>query len=294
MAYTVKHFDGIRSIKVYDQTVNADTNLQLLGKNFYGYGEIIAENFLHLTEHFSGTTQPDVSKAVNGQLWFKSDEKLFYVFNNGAWHPLDVKGAKTISVMDIAGVSHEVTAIFDGNASPVSIYSDAEFTVNQSETVIQPLFNVIYKGVTVSSDSMFHGTATSAQYSDLAEMYSSDADYEPGTVVKIGGEKEVTQTTEEFDPNVFGIVSTNPAHLMNSNIEGQAVAVALEGRVPCKVIGPVKKGDRLVASYTPGVARVPSDYERQEAWDWYRIVGRALEDKTIEAVGLVEVIVGAK
>ena len=117
MAYTVKHFDGVRSIKVYDQTVNADTNLQLLGKNFYGYGEIIAENFLQLTENFHGTTQPDVAKAIDGQLWYKSDDKLFYVFNNGAWHPLDTKGVRTLTVTDIAGSSHEVTAIFDGNAS---------------------------------------------------------------------------------------------------------------------------------------------------------------------------------
>ena len=138
----------------------------------------------------------------------------------------------------------------------------------------------------------FVGTATQAEYADLAEMYTSDAEYAPGTVVKIGGEAEVTQTTEAFCPDVFGIVSTNPAYLMNSMTEG--VAVALEGRVPCKVIGPVRKGQRLVTSEEPGVARAVSDYERQEALDWYRIVGRALEDKATEGEGLVEVVVGRK
>ena len=79
---------------------------------------------------------------------------------------------------------------------------------------------------------------------------------------------------------------------MNSPCEG--VAVALEGRVPCKVIGPVRKGQRLVSSEEPGVARAVSDYERQEALDWYRIVGRAIADKDSEGVELVEVVVGIK
>ena len=86
----------------------------------------------------------------------------------------------------------------------------------------------------------------------------------------------------------------DPAYLMNSTCEGTSVAVALEGRVPCRVIGPVRKGQRLVSSETPGVARAVSDYERQEALDWYRIVGRALADKTSEGEGLLEVVVGAK
>ena len=81
---------------------------------------------------------------------------------------------------------------------------------------------------------------------------------------------------------------------MNSMCEGTTVAVALTGRVPCKVIGLVKKGDRILASEEPGVARVPTDYEMRDVKDWYRIVGRALEDKTTEGIGLVEVVVGAK
>jgi hypothetical protein len=152
----------------------------------------------------------------------------------------------------------------------------------------------IMKGITLKDGFKFHGTATTAMYADLAEYYTSDAEYEPGTVVKIGGEAEVTQTTTAFCGDVFGIVSTDPAYLMNSELSGTRVAVALEGRVPCKVIGPVKKGQRLLTSETPGVARAATDYEMQEHMDWYRIVGRALEDKSTESVGLVEVVVGAK
>lgn len=86
----------------------------------------------------------------------------------------------------------------------------------------------------------FNGTATQAQYADMAEIYSADADYEAGTVVKIGGDAEVTQTLAHADRDVFGVISTNPAYLMNSEAEG--VPVALAGRVPVKVIGKIKKG----------------------------------------------------
>jgi hypothetical protein len=141
---------------------------------------------------------------------------------------------------------------------------------------------------------IMYGTALRALYADLAELYASDAEYEPGTVVKIGGEAEVTQTTEAFCTEVFGIVSTNPAYLMNSALEGTTVAVALEGRVPCRVIGEVRKGQRLVASEVPGVARAATEYERNEGLDWFRVVGRALENKDTIGIGLVEVVVGVK
>ena len=141
---------------------------------------------------------------------------------------------------------------------------------------------------------LFQGQATSAQYADLAELYKSDVQYEPGTVVKIGGEAEVTQTTNALCMEVFGVVSTNPAYLMNSELSGTAVAVALEGRIPVKVIGEVRKGQRLVASEEPGVARGVSKFEHAEGDDWFRMVGRALEDKSTLGIGLVEIVVGAK
>ncbi|NBR26462.1 MAG: hypothetical protein EBU08_22315, partial [Micrococcales bacterium] len=86
--------------------------------------------------------------------------------------------------------------------------------------------------------------ATTAQYADLAENYIADAEYAPGTVVIFGGEQEITTTTESHDTRVAGIISTNPAYLMNSGCDG--LPVALQGRVPCQVKGPVCKGDLLV------------------------------------------------
>jgi hypothetical protein len=92
---------------------------------------------------------------------------------------------------------------------------------------------------------LFQGTATSAQYADLAEKYLADAEYEPGTVVVVGGEAEVTASS--WGQRALGVVSTNPAYMMNSELEG-GTYIALKGRVPVKVVGAVKKGDRLVAT----------------------------------------------
>jgi len=106
-----------------------------------------------------------------------------------------------------------------------------------------------------SSSSYFNtvfARATSAQYADLAENYVSDAAYAPGTVVVFGGDQEITVTTESADERVAGVVSTNPAYLMNSGESG--LPVALRGKVPVKIVGPVTKGDSLITSTTAGVA----------------------------------------
>lgn len=95
--------------------------------------------------------------------------------------------------------------------------------------------------------------STEALYADLAEKYIADADYESGTVVVFGGDKEITVTNQFADTRVAGIISTDPAYIMNAGIDG--LPVALRGRVPCKVIGPVAKGDLLVTSDVEGYAK---------------------------------------
>ena len=135
--------------------------------------------------------------------------------------------------------------------------------------------------------TLFSGTALEAYYADLAENYEADAVYEPGTVLVFGGDKEVTVTDRMSDHRVAGIVSTNPAYLMNSHQQGvHIVAVALQGRVPCRVIGVVQKGDILVTSGKLGYAMVDNDAKAG------RIIGKALENKTDNGTGIVEVVVG--
>jgi hypothetical protein len=131
-----------------------------------------------------------------------------------------------------------------------------------------------------------HAKATSAQYADLAEKYNTDEMYDPGTVVVIGGDAEVTACTTPADHKVLGIVSTDPAYKMNQNTQGQDIA--LTGRVPCKVTGQIVRGDLLVTSDVAGHA---------QAWDPANfvpgsVVGKALEAKADNDVGIIEVAVG--
>ena len=127
--------------------------------------------------------------------------------------------------------------------------------------------------------------ATSAQYADLAEKYTADAAYEPGTVVSFGGAKEVTITADSPDRRVAGVVSTNPSYIMNGGLEAEFVAtVALTGRVPTKVVGPVRKGDLMVSA---GNGQARADVDPQVG----TVIGKALEDFD-GAEGVIEVVVG--
>jgi hypothetical protein len=127
--------------------------------------------------------------------------------------------------------------------------------------------------------TIFSGTASAANYADLAEKYLADADYEIGTVVAIGGEKEVTAAN--YGDLAIGAVSANPAFMMNKDLEG-GIYIALKGRVPVKVIGAVRKGQRLIAS-TDGtaVAAVP------HANDVFAIALETNEDTGIKLVECV-------
>ena len=138
----------------------------------------------------------------------------------------------------------------------------------------------------------FNGTATYAKYADLAERYAADATYEEGTVVSFGGEAEVTSAQGYGSTKIAGVVSTKPAFAMNDaagNSETHPF-IALQGRVPCKVTGTVSKGDILVASEISGVATVWLEDSVDPRMTAY--VGIAIEDKTTDGEGYVEVKVG--
>lgn len=126
--------------------------------------------------------------------------------------------------------------------------------------------------------------ASSAKWADLAENYQADAAYEPGTVLEFGGEKEVTAATLETK-KIAGVVSTQPAYLMNDGLKGDMViALALMGRVPCKVTGKINKGDLLVSAGN-GLAK-SSDDPKLGA-----VIGKSLENFEGDQ-GLIEIVVG--
>ena len=180
----------------------------------------------------------------------------------------DVSGSTVTAVGNITG----------GNLITAGLVSLSSITKTGANSVgnigqIDNAFNTVF------------ARATSAQYADLAEMYCADADYPPGTVLSFGGAQEVTISSMTGDARVAGVVSAHPAHLMNSTLECDcAVAVALTGRVPTQVTGPVRKGDMMVsagnghaqACATPAMGTV---------------IGKALEDFE-GAAGTIEIVVG--
>jgi hypothetical protein len=132
--------------------------------------------------------------------------------------------------------------------------------------------------------NVFRGVATSARYADLAEKYLADADYTPGTVVVFGGNAEITVTEKFADTRVAGVISTNPAYIMNEASPGPAVA--LRGKVPVKIVGKVNKGDLLVTSNVPGFAQVALANFSPNA-----VFAKSLESKDSEEAGTVMAVV---
>ena len=138
-------------------------------------------------------------------------------------------------------------------------------------------------GTITGNWSLSLGSRLQATYADLAEYYEADKPYEPGTVVEFGGDKEVT-IAEDGTTRVAGVVSTNPAYVMNSQCQGEhVVAIALQGRVPCKIRGTVRKGDMLVSA-GEGYAR-PMIHPYTGS-----VIGKSLEN--FEGEGIIEVAVG--
>lgn len=134
-------------------------------------------------------------------------------------------------------------------------------------------------------------TSTSALYSDVAERFAADEVLEPGTVVELGGAREITRARLELSDDVFGVISTAPAYLMNAGSGEDAThpPVAVAGRVPVKVVGQARKGDRLVSA-GEGIARVATKAEVTP----YNVIGRCLEDKLYDELGMVSAIVTLK
>tara|TARA_R110000851_G_scaffold111171_1_gene234223 strand:- start:1482 stop:2447 length:966 start_codon:yes stop_codon:yes gene_type:complete len=166
-------------------------------------------------------------------------------------------------------------------------------TTSGSLTAVKQDTGLLYNPSTGTlTSSVFAGEATSAKYADLAERYQADAEYLPGTVLIFGGDAEVTQSTERMDRRAAGVVSTDPAYLMNSSLVGKnTVTLALTGRVPCKVSGYVRKGDLMVSGVDNGVAEAWREESSPPAGS---IIGKSLEDKDSRRIDVIEVVIGAK
>jgi len=136
-----------------------------------------------------------------------------------------------------------------------------------------------------------YATATTALYADVAERFAADEELAPGTVVELGGTAEITRSQQDLSENVFGVISTRAAYLMNGGAgeDNTHPPVAMTGRVPVQVIGVVRKGDRLVSAGS-GMARAAQPGEATA----FNVIGRALVDKPSTGPGTIEAIVTIK
>jgi len=424
MPYILNKTNGIVVATVQDASIDQTTDLQFLGRNYAGYGEIQNENFLKLLENFSNTTAP--VKPIDGQIWYNSEYKSLNVYDSLHWRSvptiiidsLDLSKNVTPAIGDlwydiinaqlkiwtgteygligplsgadlkatwrgdfeydirspdipiynikaIVGVDNTVVAIVSGES--YNMYTDylesPNYPTYTAPSAGNPGFTKIVKGISLfgadaitgssraavtglTTSSYFWGTAaeslnsllsttstytkgiigvntitnvsfnvpfissstnlayidsgitynpstkilttiaSSALYADLAERYEADAVYDVGTVLIIGGEKEVTVTATFADTRVAGIVSKNPAYMMNSEAGNDETHpyIALKGRVPCKVQGHIKQGDLIVTSSIPGYGIAASNVFGGA------IIGKALGTQS-EGFGVIEVLV---
>jgi hypothetical protein len=183
----------------------------------------------------------------------------------------NVAGTSNVAVLTTTG------AVFTGITTPSIAKSGTNAVGNIGSS--SNYFNRVF------------ATATTALYADVAERFAADEVMEPGTVVELGGAKEITRATSELSEQVFGVISTNPAFMMNGGAgeDDTHPAVAMTGRVPVKVIGYVKKGDRLVSA-GDGVARAAQPGEATA----FNVIGRSLVDKATPESGTIEAIVTIK
>jgi hypothetical protein len=216
---------------------------------------------------------------------------LYYGFGNGIKSGLNlkrtnIKGSTQLNETYFWGTAAD--ALHSNTATDVTVTTTSTgvfylpFISTSSGTM--PLYNTGTISYNVSTQ-VLNATATSARYADLAERYAADAAYSVGTVLVIGGSAEVTMTNQRGDVRVAGIVSVNPAYMMNSEAGNDETHpyIALKGRVPCKVEGRISKGELLVTSHHYGYATAwsPGDHPNS-------VIGKALGEQT-EGLGVIEV-----
>jgi uncharacterized protein YuzE len=217
------------------------------------------------------------TSPILGDSWYDTDtDILFLRINDGSSNVWVDIGSASANIPN-ALVSNTITVqqtitVNSGNVATAIINAGTSGFGNIGAT--GAAFNTIF------------ARASSALYADLAEKYQSDRDYEPGTVVVFGGYSEITTTTVDHDTRVAGVISTQPAYIMNDSIDG--LAVALTGRVPCRVLGPVAKGDLLVTSNMAGTAQRCAN----ERYSPGCILGKSLENIMNNEVKTIEIAVG--
>jgi hypothetical protein len=232
-----------------------------------------------LSVFIDGTT-PTIQNVLSDTIVFKTNTGTVQT-------PLKIIGANTLpgsnNVSNLGSSSFKFATVFATSFNGVATQAD---TLNLGGSYVSASLTATPSTIAARDSSgdiyanRFEGTAAEAEYADLAEKYLTDADYDVGTVVTVGGEAEVRAAI--FGDRAIGVISAHPAYLMNSASNGQAVA--LKGRVPVKVTGAIKKGDRLIAADN-GCAVHAGFHQYQD------VFAIALETNNDVGIKLVEAIV---
>jgi hypothetical protein len=234
---------------------------------------------------------PSSAYSVGGAL----NKTLTFTQAPASGDTIDVRRFTTTSTISSFSSQNGYSSVIANNdaliftSGPTSAVERLKLYPNGNVVVtgnIIPGANLTYNlGSTTAWWNVIYGKATQATYADLAENYQADSLYSAGTVLEFGGEFEVTACMDENSTRVAGVVSTNPAHLMNGGLRGSnVVPLALQGRVPCKVVGPVRKGDMMVsAGY--GYAKASSSPSIGT------VIGKSLANFDGDK-GVIEVVVG--
>ena len=227
-------------------------------------------------DDYNGTLQTQISTLAVAS-------NLATVATSGSYNNLIDKPNVPTAISDLPNDSGYLTS---GDLPTNHMVNDANNTVAGS---ITPLTDATYSLGSPSKRWEFvHGETIEATYADLAERYEADAIYEPGTVLIFGGDKEVTKTDVPADYRVAGVVSTNPAYRMNAEAgtDDTHPYIALRGRVPCQVIGPVKKGDLMVTSSVKGHAKSVAGVDMGRA-----VFAKSLTTESSEGSKIIEVVI---
>jgi hypothetical protein len=274
-----------------------NTGQNLLKVNYNGQ----SNGFKAITAVTNGTTSPN-SNLQAGDLFFNTSTQQLSVYSGTAWvivGPATAAGTTLNGpianvIVDSQSTGHNVISMYVQGAQVGVFSKDSNFVVNTGDPA-KTNFSSIATGLNLNAGlgAVFAGTAVKAQYADLAESYWPDPeeDIPDNAIIIFGGAKEVTTSTKSHDPRVAGIVSENPAFLMNDGTGGApGLPVALTGRVPCQVIGPIEPGDCVVSSDVRGVGMKldPKKYVPG------CIVGKALYGIPDNSQQLIEVVVGIR
>jgi len=269
------------SLTVGQSNASVRTNLTVFGGNLAA----AAGSTLTLAEFSTTNTNASYLQILNqrssqGADWTTANIRIQQVIDTSAMGYIDFNPAGNLRAVAIGSASGEIMRFH-------SAYGTGATRATTHIGDILPGANVSYNlGSPTAWYNSIYGTSSKALYADLAEQYVGDAEYVPGTVVVIGGEEEVTVTTIDHDPRVAGVVSTDPAYLMNSATTG--LPIALTGRVPCLVQGPVTKGALLVTSRTAGVAQAMNPAKYQPGC----VIGKSLQSITDDDTHIIEIMVG--